>query len=96
VLPADGSADGFDNVLEGSIDRVIFEGPTVQVRVNIGGREFRADVGGGQRLALGETKGRIRLGFDDVTLVPVSGPRPAAVEGLDADEGPAPISSASA
>jgi putative spermidine/putrescine transport system ATP-binding protein len=93
VLPADGSADGFDNVLEGSIDRVIFEGPTAQVRVDIGGREFRADVGGGQRLALGETKGRIRLGFDDVTLVPVSGPRPAAVDGLDAGEGPASLSS---
>jgi len=30
--------DGFDNVIEGTIDRVIFEGPTAQVRVDIGGR----------------------------------------------------------
>jgi putative spermidine/putrescine transport system ATP-binding protein len=63
--------DGFGNVIEGSIDRVIFEGPTAQVRVDIGGREFRADVTGGERLTLGTSKGRIRLGFDDVTLVPV-------------------------
>ena len=89
VLSADSEGDGFDNVLEGSVDRVIFEGPTAQVRVDIGGREFRADVGGGQRLALGETKGRIRLGFDDVTLVPVSGPRASAPEpGLEATDAP--------
>jgi iron(III) transport system ATP-binding protein len=64
--------DGFANVIEGSIDRVIFEGPTAQVRVDIGGREFRADVTGGERLTLGTSKGRVRLGFDDVTLVPVA------------------------
>jgi putative spermidine/putrescine transport system ATP-binding protein len=65
---------GYDNVVEGSIDRVIFEGPTAQVRVDIGGREFRADVTGSERLTLGASTGRIRLGFDDVTLVPVAGP----------------------
>src|SRR5258705_3180820 len=32
------SEGAFDNVIEGSIDRVIFEGPTAQVRVDIGGR----------------------------------------------------------
>ena len=63
--------DAYDNVIEGQIDRVIFEGPTAQVRVDIGGREFRADVSGGERLTLGEWKGRIRLGFDDMTLVPI-------------------------
>jgi putative spermidine/putrescine transport system ATP-binding protein len=61
----------FDNVIEGTIDRVIFEGPTAQVRVDIGGRDFRADVSGSERLTLYESKGRIRLGFDDVTLVPI-------------------------
>jgi ABC-type Fe3+/spermidine/putrescine transport system ATPase subunit len=70
--------EAFDNVIEGSIDRVIFEGPTAQVRVDIGGREFRADVSGGERLTLGEWKGRIRLGFDDMTLVPIDGVAPVA------------------
>ena len=93
VLPDGGT--GHDNVIEGTIDRVIFEGPTAQVRVDIGGREFRADVGGGERLALGETKGRIRLGFDEVTLVPVTGPRPTEPS-FDVDDGPAPLSGASA
>ncbi len=69
----------FDNVIEGSIDRVIFEGPTAQVRVDIGGREFRADVSGGERITLGESKGRIRLGFDDVTLVPIDESGPASI-----------------
>jgi len=69
----------FANVIEGSIDRVIFEGPTAQVRVDIGGREFRADVSGGERITLGETKGRIRLGFDDVTLVPIDESGPATI-----------------
>ena len=63
--------NSFANVIEGAIDRVIFEGPTAQVRVDIGGREFRADVSGGERLTLGASKGKVRLGFDDVTLVPV-------------------------
>jgi spermidine/putrescine transport system ATP-binding protein len=84
---------GFANVVEGSIDRVIFEGPTAQVRVDIGGREFRADVGGGQRVALGETKGRIRLGFDDVTLVAVTGPGPPLAN-TDPTDAPLPSSSA--
>src|SRR5262249_13824428 len=93
VLPPDDGGNGFENVLEGSIDRVLLEGRAAQVRVDIGGREFRADVGGGQRLALGETKGRIRLGFDDVTLVPVTGPRAPAP---DADPSEAPLPGAPA
>lgn len=75
----DGDGAQFDNVLEGVIDRVIFEGPMAQVRVDVGGREIRADVSGGQRLTLIERRGgaRVRLGFNDVTLVPV--PQGAAV-----------------
>jgi hypothetical protein len=33
--------------------------------------DARADVSGGERLTLGEWKGRIGLGFDDMTLVPI-------------------------
>jgi len=63
-------ADGrYQNVLEGTIDRVIFEGSTAQVRVDVGGREIRADVTGGQRLELIDRRGRVRLGFDDATII---------------------------
>jgi hypothetical protein len=41
-----------------------------QVRVDIGGREFRVDVSGNQRLTLMHHDGRVRLGFDEVTVIP--------------------------
>jgi ABC-type Fe3+/spermidine/putrescine transport system ATPase subunit len=62
-------ADGFENVVEGTIDRVIFEGSTAQLRVDVEGREIRADVTGGQRLELIDRRGRVRLGFDDATII---------------------------
>ena len=62
--------DGFANVIEGTIDRVIFEGPTAQLRVDVGGRELRVDVTGDERLTLMRRDGRIRLGFDEVTVIP--------------------------
>jgi ABC-type Fe3+/spermidine/putrescine transport system ATPase subunit len=66
----DGEEGRWPNVVEGRVDRVIFEGPTAQVRVDVGGRLLRADVGGNRRLSVGEDAGRIRLGFDDLTLIP--------------------------
>jgi ABC-type Fe3+/spermidine/putrescine transport system ATPase subunit len=71
----EGDAGGWPNVVEGRVDRVIFEGPTAQVRVDVGGRQLRADVGGNRRLSVGEGAGRIRLGFDDLTIVPAE-PKP--------------------
>jgi hypothetical protein len=49
---------------------VIFEGPVAQVRVDVGGRELRVDVTGKERLTLMRRDGRIRLGFDEVTVIP--------------------------
>jgi putative spermidine/putrescine transport system ATP-binding protein len=69
-----GGANGFENVLEGVIDRVIFEGPTAQLRVDVGGREIRADVSGSERLTLVERHGRVRLGFSDITVIPAPSP----------------------
>jgi ABC-type Fe3+/spermidine/putrescine transport system ATPase subunit len=66
----DGDARGYENVVEGVIDRVIFEGPTAQLRVDVGGREIRADVSGSERLTLVERHGKVRLGFNDLTLIP--------------------------
>jgi putative spermidine/putrescine transport system ATP-binding protein len=70
VVLNEGEDSTFENVVEGTIERVIFEGPTAQLRVDVGGRELRADVSGGRRLTLSEGRGRVRLGFDDVTLIP--------------------------
>jgi len=66
----DADGDGYDNVVEGVIDRLIFEGATAQLRVDVGGRELRADVTGNQRLTLMQRQGRVRLGFSEVTLIP--------------------------
>jgi putative spermidine/putrescine transport system ATP-binding protein len=71
----DGDDGRWPNVVEGRVDRVIFEGPTAQVRVDVGGRQLRADVGGNRRLSVGEGADRIRLGFDDLTIVPAE-PKP--------------------
>ena len=54
------------------IDRLIFEGAMAQLHVNVGGREILADVSGSQRLTLIHRPGKVRLGFNDVTLIPVS------------------------
>ncbi len=66
-------ASQFENVLEGTIDRVIFEGPTAQLRVDVDGRELRIDVTGNQRLTLMQRDGRVRLGFDEITLIAAPG-----------------------
>jgi putative spermidine/putrescine transport system ATP-binding protein len=72
IVLNDSEGAGYDNVVEGVIDRVIFEGATAQLRVDVAGREFRADVSGNQRLTLIQRHGKVRLGFNDVTLIPVS------------------------
>jgi putative spermidine/putrescine transport system ATP-binding protein len=68
----DGATNGFANTIEGTIDRVIFEGPTAQLRVDVGGRELRVDVSGNERLELMHRDGRITLGFDEVTVIPAT------------------------
>jgi len=89
----EGEAADFENVIEGTIERVIFEGPTAQLRVDVGGRQLRADVSGGRRLIFPEGRGRVRLGFNDLTLIPAE---PAGRGGADsaaapsATPGPAP------
>jgi ABC-type Fe3+/spermidine/putrescine transport system ATPase subunit len=72
IVLNDSEGSSYDNVVEGVIDRLIFEGAMAQLRVDVGGREIRADVSGGQRLTLIQRQGKVRLGFNDVTLIPVS------------------------
>jgi len=72
IVLNDSEGSSYDNVVEGVINRLIFEGAMAQLRVDVGGREIRADVSGGQRLTLIQRQGKVRLGFNDVTLIPVS------------------------
>ena len=69
VVLDEGELPGHDNVVEGVIDRVIFEGATAQLRVDVGGREVRADISGGQRMSLVQREGKVRLAFDHLTLI---------------------------
>ena len=78
----DGDGAQYRNVVEGDIERVIFEGPTAQLRVRVAGRELRVDVGGDRRLIVGEGGGRVRLGFNDLTVIPAdAAAEPVAVKG---------------
>jgi ABC-type Fe3+/spermidine/putrescine transport system ATPase subunit len=72
IILNDSEGKGYENIVEGVIDRVIFEGATAQLRVDVAGREFRADVSGTQRLTLIRRQGKVRLGFNEVTLIPVT------------------------
>jgi len=81
VVLQDGDAAEFENVVEGTIERVIFEGPTAQIRVDVGGRQLRADVSGSRRLSFPEGRGRVRLGFNDLTLIRAEPTKPAEPTG---------------
>ena len=85
VVLQDGEGAEFENVIEGTIERVIFEGPTAQLRVDIGGRELRADISGGRRLLFAKGHGRVRLGFNEVTLIVAPSDAPVSVDGADTE-----------
>ena len=65
----DGETPTLPNVVDAEVERVIFEGPTVQLRVRVGDRPMRVDVGGGRRLTLADGARRVRLEFGDVTVI---------------------------
>ena len=79
----DGAAPTMSNVVDAEVERVIFEGPTVQLRVRVGDRPLRVDVGGGRRLTLDGVR-RVRLEFDDLTVIAAShDPATAAATSAD-------------
>jgi ABC-type Fe3+/spermidine/putrescine transport system ATPase subunit len=76
------------NVLEAEVERVIFEGPTVQLRVRVGDRPMRVDVGGGRRLSIASNAGKLRLEFEDLTIIPATGAAATGAAAGDADPEP--------
>jgi ABC-type Fe3+/spermidine/putrescine transport system ATPase subunit len=66
-----GSSAAYRNIVEGAVEQIIFEGATAQLRVGVAGQMLRVDVAGAERLKLLDHRGQIRLGFDEVTLIPM-------------------------
>jgi hypothetical protein len=78
----EGALPALPNVVDADVERVIFEGPTVQLRVRVGDRPLRVDVGGGRRLTLADGVRRVRLEFGDLTVIAA----PAAAGASDPSE----------
>jgi ABC-type Fe3+/spermidine/putrescine transport system ATPase subunit len=76
----EGAAPTLPNVVAADVERVIFEGPTVQLRVRVGDRPIRVDVGGGRRLTLANGVRKVRLEFGELTVIPGAADHPAAVD----------------
>src|SRR5262249_61167303 len=74
----DGATATLPNVVDADVERVIFEGPTVQLRVRVGDRPLRVDVGGGGRLTLADGVRKVRLEFGELTVIAAAAPAGAA------------------
>jgi putative spermidine/putrescine transport system ATP-binding protein len=69
VLPP--GTNGSANALDGTVDRVVFDGSVVHLHVDTDVARLLVEVGGQQRLdLLGGSGSKIRLGFDNITIVP--------------------------
>ena len=66
-----GEGRSYRNLVEGTVEQIIFEGSTAQLHVKVAGQTLRVDVSGAQRLQLLNHQGQVRLGFDEVTLIPI-------------------------
>ncbi len=65
-----GDRQAHRNMIEGTVEQIIFEGATAQLRVDVAGQILRVDVSGTERLKLLNHRGQVYLGFDEVTLIP--------------------------
>jgi putative spermidine/putrescine transport system ATP-binding protein len=67
----DGSASNhYLNELEGEIEKIVFEGSTVHFDARVGDKLLRVELAGTERLTILNRQGaRVKLGFDEVTLI---------------------------
>jgi ABC-type Fe3+/spermidine/putrescine transport system ATPase subunit len=64
-------ANGRGNLVDGVVQRIVFDGSTVHLHVETDVSELLVEVGGSERLELMAGAGsKVRLGFDDLTLIP--------------------------
>ena len=70
----DGDSHGEPGVISGTVDQIVFEGPTVRMTVDADGTPIEVTASGLERLALLNRESmRIRLRLRDVTLVKAEG-----------------------
>jgi ABC-type Fe3+/spermidine/putrescine transport system ATPase subunit len=70
VLDEGVSSNQHLNTVEGQIEKIIFEGSTVHFDARVGGTLLRVELAGTERLTILNREGaRVRLGFDEVTLI---------------------------
>ncbi|MGI8477733.1 MAG: ABC transporter ATP-binding protein [Thermomicrobiales bacterium] len=70
-----GDGEGRDEpgVVEGAVEQIVFEGPTVRLTVDVSGTPLKVNVGGVARLTLVDGSARrLRLRLREVTLVPAA------------------------
>jgi putative spermidine/putrescine transport system ATP-binding protein len=68
----DGAGDNFLNTVEGTIETIIFEGSTVHFDARVGESVLRVELAGTERLTVLNREGaRVRLGFNEVTLIKI-------------------------
>jgi len=83
ITVSDGTDSGADlasslNVFEGTVNQVVFEGSIAQVHVDVAGQMMHVELSGAQRLTVLDRRGHLRIGFDEVTLIPLPRQGPAA------------------
>lgn len=67
---AEGFGGNGENLLRGQVEQIVFEGPTVRLLVNVGGRPVKVTAGGIGRLTLLDKERRdVTLRLQDVTVV---------------------------
>lgn len=70
ILAGDGSDPEFLNVVDGQVEKIVFEGSTVHFDARVGANELRVEMAGTERLSILNREGAsVRLGFDEVTLI---------------------------
>lgn len=68
----------FLNEVEGAVEKIVFEGSTVHFDARVRDAVLRVEMAGTERLTILQKQGaRVRLGFDEVTLIRPNGTRSA-------------------
>lgn len=66
----DGAGDNFLNAVQGTVEKIVFEGSTVHFDARVGESVLRVELAGTERLTILNREGtKVRLGFNEVSLI---------------------------